>query len=544
MVRAMLWESWMLTRWGFVTRLLVTLTFIAFIAAAASSSGPLSEEQLYGLRATCFWISVFCFFSGLSMDKRADSQRGFPFHLGYVRPVPTWLLVTVHLGFRTALCSLLYLIPIMVVHLMYGVQSLMLYAALLAIPITLTSLANSWWTDKGGVMEIVGWSVVALVIWAVIYYSLHFNEHTLVDDLELNWWNDFSFSLADYFILGVTSLVSTTLVILGVRRQRHGEEHLLGTLDGGWFEELYETECPGGSRKAAELWQEFQGQGLPGLVWSLAAAVSLPTLWLISAIFESTSLFWIATGIFIMTPFLKGTPSFGLRVTGGVPELSIFAATRPMPTAWLAGVKVAVAAFSVTAGALAISISAWFAIPMVEDFILPMSVLREFVLDYLAATPFLQIALMVLMILVQFVTLITVLCVFTALFTIFGDRFTLILLLLFIYSGVAGVFVAARLVPIWVGEAHIFLASGLIAVAAGYSIFAVYQKAILKAQHIAVFSTLWLLYACAYVYMKQVNDAITADTPAVFVAFHIGVCLCSLGAITWAPWSLSMARHR
>ena len=83
--------------------------------------------------------------------------------------------------------------------------------------------------------------------------------------------------------------------------QRHGDEGIRllqisdssgsTPVDANWLADLYQTECPTNSSKRAELWAEINGSGLPAFVWSLAIALSIPMLWLITNLIGS-ALLW------------------------------------------------------------------------------------------------------------------------------------------------------------------------------------------------------------------------------------------------------------
>ena len=552
---AMLWESWMTTRWAYLSRLVIVLAFILlFCTLHETRDEAITEDDLDVLRAIVFCLIALGALSGFGVGRSQDGRGGFPFYLGFSRPASTWLQVIVPMTYRTVGCSALYLIPILITHLAYGMPALTISACLLMIPITLMTIAGNWWSDRKGISQLIAWVTVPCCATALIYYTLHFSDHTYSDDPKGLWWWSFSFSAQDYLVLVLVSVSAVILTLAGVERQRHGDDGFgfwptrtaddSPQGDADLLTELFQTECPTTSAKRAELWAEIHGHGLPVIVWCLTAALIMPTLWLFSNLVDSPLFFGIVTVIIIHIPIVKGTPTFGIRIKQSSAYMSTFDATRPLNTAWLTGVKLSVAIVSMTTGALLIGISFWVSTPLVEGFVEVVAAFKLFILDNIVAKPAGEFVLWVLVTLVQLATMIAFLASLQALYALYADRLTFSILGLILYSNFLPVMIATKVFPVAVGVGHIWFLAGLIATGAIYYIHSLAKNGILNPRQIVVFVFAWVLYALAYFYLLRVDGLLESDTPAVFIAFRAGVCMLTLTIFAMAPWSLAMARHR
>jgi len=550
---AILWESWMLTRWGFLSRLGIVLAFVLVASTVYETREAVTEADLDALRGVTFAIIALGAFLGLGVGGPQDGRPGFPHYLGFSRPVSTWLQVIIPMTYRTVFCTALYLIPILIVDLAYGMSALTISATLLMVPITLMTIATAWWTDKKGIGQLIGWVAVWGCISALFYYTLHFNQHTLSEDTRSQWQWSFSFSQQDYLILLSVSVAAVVLTLAGVERQRHGDhgfdfwplrDSSAQQTDAGWLTELYQTECPTTSAKQAQLWSEINGHGLPAIVWSLVAAVTIPMLWFLSNLLDSQILWGVVTATVVHIPLIMGTPNYGIRMLPGSAYVSTFDATRPLTTAWIAGVKLGVGTFGMTAGILVIAISFWFSAPLVDGFIVFVETIKLFIIDYVKTVPVAELTLWTLVALVQLSTIIAFLATTQALYALYGDRLSFTMLGLLVYPGIVIMMIATKLAPVSFAVANVWFATGMIAVGAIYFIHSVAKNRILSSGQIGVFVLIWILYALAYFYVLREGGLFESDTPAVFIVFRAGICLSSLTIFALAPWSLAMARHQ
>jgi hypothetical protein len=549
---ALLWESWMMTRWGYLSRLLVALAFILLFSVIYETRDILDEAALDGLRALCLMIVLLCAFSGLGLGRSQDGRSGFPFYLGFSRPVPTWLQVTVPMAYRTVFCTALYVIPVLVIHFAYGMANLWILAGLLMIPITLMTIASSWWTDKKGISQLLGWVTVISCTSALFYYTLHFNDHTVADDPKFLWMRTFLFSLQDYMILLLVSVTAIVLTLTGVKSQRHGDQGLgswkLGDsashqADSDWLAELYQSECPTTSAKRAELWSEINGRGLPAFMLSLIVALTIPMFWFLSHLTGFVIIFWVVTIMASHIP-LASAPTLGIVTKQGSAYMSTFDATRPLNTFWLAGMKLGVASVSMLSGMLVIAISFWFSVPLVEGFIDGIEIGKQNILNYFESMPIVELVLLIFVRLVQFCTMVAFLATLQTTYALYADRITFGVLWFIGYACAVPIMLATKVLPVSFALGHVWLWLGLMIAGAWYFLHFMAKNSIMRPGQIAALVILWILYALAYFYRLRDDDVFASDTPVEFIVFQACICLLPLVILAMAPWSLAMTRHR
>jgi hypothetical protein len=458
------------------------------------------------------------------------------------------------MAYRCLFCTVLYVLPLLLANTLVEMPQLFMSASLLIIPITLMTSASAWWTDQKGISQLAGWAGVFFGAFALIYYTLHFNEHDIGDIATGSWWWTFSFSALDYLILLLVSLFTVVLTLIGVERQRHGDEGFslwqtsdssgATPVDANWLADLYQTECPTSTSKRAELWSEINGSGLPAFVWSLVIALSIPMLWLITNLIGSETL-WISSTVFALwIPLVKGSPNFGIRMKQGKAYLSTFDAARPQNTAWLAGMKIGVGMLSMMAGALVITTSLWFSAPLAENFIAALGVGRQFIIDYFVSVPISEMAVSLFIRMVQFTSIVTFMAVMTAVYSIYADRFTFSILGVILYILLLPIVIGLELLPLSFALAHVWLFTGVVAASAVYFNYAIVRGRILSLGYTGVGVSIWLLYALAYFYKLAEDGQLGADIPTEVILFRIATCVASLALFALAPWSFAMARHR
>jgi len=546
-----LWESWMLTRWGFLSRLVVALAFILLIFTWYETREVIKETDLGGLRGGCFDISFLCALSGLGLGRSTDGRGGFPFYLGFSRPIPTWLQVAIPMTYRTVCCTGLYLIPVLVTHLVYEMPGLTISASLLMIPITLMTIASSWWTDKAGISRLVGWVTVFFVASLIIYHTLHFNEHTLSEGPEFKWIWSFSFSPQDYLVLLLVSASAVVLSLAGVERQRHGDKSLgfwptkdsNHQTEANWLVDLYQTDCPTTSAKRAELWSEINGRGLPVFMWCLITALAIPMLWFLTNLSGYEALWWIVTSIAVCIP-IAAAPTLGIVTKQGIAYMSTFDATRPLNTVWLAGMKLGVSIVGIIAGMLVIGISFWFSAPLVDGFIVLVDTAKQFTLDYLETEPAVLLASFVFVKLVQLSTIVAFMAIVHTTYALYSDHLTFGAVGLILYACVLPLLIAMKVVPVAFAVNHVWFATGLMAAGALYFIYSLAKNRIMRPAHLVVFVFIWILYALAYAYLLRDDGLLDPETPTEFIVFRAGICVSSLTIFALAPWSLAKTRHQ
>ena len=413
------------------------------------------------------------------------------------------------------------------------------------------TMASSWWTVRKGLSQLSGWTAISVLTGVIIYYTLHFDEHTVSGDTEWLW--SFSFAFDDYAALLVVSLSAIALTLVGVEGQRHGDSgfrfgpgrHADDTPDSSddWLADLYQTECPTTSPRRAELWAEINDRGVPAVVRSVAVAVSIPMLWFLMNLLDSEALWYIVTCVAVGAP-LSATPTLGIVTKQGSAHMSTFDATRPLDTAWLVGAKISVATASMIAGVGVLAVSLWLSVPIVEGFIVGIEVGRQNIQHYFETAPFGELALWTVIRLVQLATMVAFLAATHTLYALYSDRLTFGVLGICVYTGVVPIVVAADGMPIAVAMAHIWPVIAIIVAGTLYFAQSMLKSGVLTSGQLSVLVLAWGLYALAYAYLLNEGGLFEADVPVEFIAFRAGICLLTLTFFAMAPWSLARARHR
>ncbi len=363
---AMLWESWRLTRRVMAFGVLIAITGGSAILLAVA-------EPDLGATLVLLLIGIL----SLPASRWVGLERGgFPFYLGYVRPVPTWLLVGVPMAYHAASCAVLYLIPMIVLRTAFGIPFPLLPAAATLAAIRLVFTACLWWT-KDTTMQKVG-----LVSAAVLGFSVmrRLNPVNLPgNDFPPDRWADmFAFSLADYGLIAFVMAAAIGVTIVGVERQRRGDDQFSLLRSGvdvfrfpaipRWVGFWFQAPCPTSSPMRAQLWMEMKSTGVPVLSIGAMLAMGIPVLLLAANASQ-----WDLPVLFAMLSFLPPVKigllsMFRIQRKQGSAYLSTFDATRALGTAQLVGLKIVVTVLCILGAWIVIGTSLWFSLPIVSDF--------------------------------------------------------------------------------------------------------------------------------------------------------------------------------
>lgn len=541
--RALVWESWMLLRWPILMRFGISLAFVALITAIGISVEDTPDTERMGVKVSILFIGMISLLSGLTLGLTREGKPGFPFVLGYTSPAPTWLIVSVPMLFRSVTTTLLYFVPVFAGHLYWEIPTVGLWGALLVFPIALLSVTSAWWTSQTGAVRLIGYVVVYFSACMLAYYGLHFHQESMADE---DWWWTFRFTPFDWALMVAVCAFAITFCHYGVDRQRRSEPLFASTDQndqGDWIMSLFETRCPTTSPRRAELWGEIQGRGLPVLVYSSLAALSIPMLWFITVLLDSMNLWFVVSYGVMLIPLAKGTPSFGVRIKEGVAALSLFDATRPLSTAWLTFTKSVVAVVSINLGVLVLLVSFWFSAPLVEYHINFLAPLQDVARSYVTNTSAQEVAAQALVLFFQFATMVIALAVMQTGYAVYANRLTMGLLFAIVYVSALVIAVASKGLPVEVGLAHLW---GLFIIVAGATIYctlSLMRNNVLTASQMALLGGIWLIYVIAYMYTLSDAGLFDGDTPPAFLAFRASVCLLTLLVFASAPWTFDRARH-
>ncbi|MGH7576244.1 MAG: hypothetical protein ACREM1_14100, partial [Longimicrobiales bacterium] len=110
---AVLWESWRLSRLGLAIKV-----FVAVFGGAALIVSPMDT----GWSATfALMLAGFMAWTGFVWAVNVDSRKGFSMALGFARPIPTWMLVSVPMAYVGITCAVTYLVYVLVLQAALGI---------------------------------------------------------------------------------------------------------------------------------------------------------------------------------------------------------------------------------------------------------------------------------------------------------------------------------------------------------------------------------------------------------------------------------------
>ena len=348
-IAALLWENWRLTRVEAAQRL--------GLAVIASSGAML----MFGNGAVAaFWIIltqyafIYMSIAKLNGGRFMDGYKpGFPLYLLYPRPVATVTFVGVAMAYDAITNTALYLVTACLLMLVFGQPFPLIPVAVLLVAYHLAYICIQWSTRS----RVIQW-IGSIVITLPGFFLL------------MDWAgspHEIEFSIAQYALLFLISVVSIALTVAGVGRQRRGEAvatvpRPMGT--GGypdWLVNLFRFPCPTSSATKAQVWFELKSSGLPTLAVGLGLAILILLLFAISipfAIVRPVAIFSVMVSIPMLLLLLGGN-AFGIRRRQGRTYVSAFELTQPYGTAALVGLKVLVRTACLLAALIMVGVSLW-----------------------------------------------------------------------------------------------------------------------------------------------------------------------------------------
>ena len=356
---ALLWECWRLSRWFlailiFVPTLLGTTILFTWSVVPAAEHWP----DLHKGPTWAFLFAVQAGMIGGSWAASADARRGFKLALGFARPIPTWVLVTVPMAYIGVSCAVTYLVPMLALRTAFDVPLPHFAIAPLVSTVGLLGVAFFWWTGDS-TRQRVAWAVLWILGWSWYYKMLPPRTYDVVRSPEF-----FSFSAAAYALMALVSLAAVGVTIVGVARQRRGDDRLMLALPAPKtavapavpaLAERIGVRCPVASPTRAQLWFEMSTAGRTVLKYGALAALVGPAA--LTLVAPPGDLFFFAALLFIVPPVVGLRSMLDIRRQHGSFDLGSFAATRAMGTARLVGLKVLVTSLSVIAAWAAIATS-------------------------------------------------------------------------------------------------------------------------------------------------------------------------------------------
>ena len=538
---AMLWESWRLTRRG--------MAFGVLIAIIGGSAILLSDAE-GDLRATIVLLLITIL--SLPASRWVGLERGgFPFYLGYVRPVPTWLLVGVPMAYHAASCAVLYLTPMIVLRTAFGIPFPLLPVAASIAAIRLVFTTCLWWT-KDSTMQKVG-----LVSAAVLAFSVmrRLNPVNLPgNDFPPDRWADmFAFSLADYGLIAFVMTAAIGVTIVGVARQRRGDDQFSLLRNGvgvfgfpaipRWFGFWFQAPCPTSSPVKAQLWMEMKSTGVPVLSIGVMLAMGIPVLLLAANAYQ-----WDLPVLFAMLSFLPPVKigllsMFRIQRKQGTAYMSAFDATCALGTAQLVGLKMAVTVMCILGAWVVIGTSLWFSLSIVRDFT-NFGPMQRNLAGTLAAQPGYRLAALAAVASIQLSAIAAFLAAGEVFFVLHAKRVLIGVLGVVLYVLVSVFAVTED----WVGpsfvEAHAWAIAVLIPIGAVWVFRRALADRMFTGRQTGAAVLTWAAFATVYLAFLRESGSLQSEMPSAFIALMVSLSLAPLAAVALAPWSFGLIRHR
>ncbi len=362
---AMFWEAWQLTYRRFALRL---------SAAVLSCSLILFYMGHEGLAIPVVVLAAVIQgpFPTMAANS-AEDQGGFPFRLGFLRPIPTWLLVSFPMVYFSVLCVLSYLIPILILALIFDFEPPLLPAVASIATFALVLTAMQWWSNSKSA-RFFAWFALNLVALA----GLDLLNQKIAPGEDFNF-----FSPTTYTFLFLIGIAAIGMAIWGVESQRHRKEstassNKLGVffqplLEGDWnaalslFSRFVGISCPTSSPAKAEIWRSFTRQASAMLILALLLAITLLMIWSLNT-YEEFYTFGMTTIVCVAGLFhLAFRDVYGVRGKQGSTYLSTFDATLVIGSAEFIGLRVLVSVISIFSGIFLYFAVIWIFGPLVSE---------------------------------------------------------------------------------------------------------------------------------------------------------------------------------
>lgn len=372
---ALFWHSWRLSRRWYLVVLTIAMglhfTVLNLTPEGMAGLPNLREHLAPGSVLIGMMLALFSTLLAISLG----GQAGFPLRFEFRLPVSTATLVGIPMLTLALLCASLYVFPLLLSRLVYGLPMPLLAGAVM-ICLTAVLLAAGSWLAAGTSSRALT-LLLAVVFGAMLFVRLQpirikngtrTGEHVFDPDM-------ISLPADGYMLVLVTVLVLYMLTMLSVRRQRQGESWRLfrrssqKSSGGGsssvnpvldWTRDLLDLPCPTSRPWLAEAWFEFRCHGLPVLSLGVVLALLMPLLALADTLFSHP-----VAGLLASAPplvlFLTGIgiALFNRRVASGG-YMDAFEGTRGLGTLQLAGVQFGTLGLALIVGLGLMAVSLWF----------------------------------------------------------------------------------------------------------------------------------------------------------------------------------------
>lgn len=556
---AMLWESWRLT-WRQLMFFGAIVSFGSWAMFAGSAVDAPERGEAFMVLWLLLIVAVMALTSMCIVAGRATP--GYPYPLAFGRPVRTSLLVAVPMLYRAGACAAIYAIPAAALRAAYGVPFPVTPIAVLLAAGAILFIGSVWFTRDTRLRTL---TTIALLLFGVptALRWLHpwnvaagsFPPPVVPDMVHL--------SAAKHALIALAAVVVYFVTVRGVERQRHGGEaprppqlvvaRRPGAASKGFVEHFRDATlvivrwpCPTSSPLAAEIWIEAKARALPVLAIGLLLALCVPLLVMLGATVQPQ-----LVGVFAVTcvmivpamPFFSAVSvSFWNRESSLRAPMSPFEATRPIATARLAAVQIAIASGAILGAWTFIAASVWLSLPLAGAgtvfATLPVTIAAS-----LRAIPIARLLGVAAIGLVVLSTVVALLAAIRAFSVVYGNRLWFAVLGLGLYA----IFVLFAVgTDRWSGAAvglHLWAFAAAIPAGTAFVIVRALAARSVQPRHAVVALIIWGAFAVvAWLVARDVGITLDVLAPAVG-ALVLGAALLPLTASMLAVWSLGLIRH-
>ena len=368
-VQAMVWELWRLTRREFFLRLsffclmgllaLFPHYYLSEIERDAAQEMTWLEHPLVG---PVVGMSLLVFLlPGACWNSYRRISGGFPFSLGFARPVRTSWLVGVPMVFLTGLTGLTYLISAGLFRMVFGIPIPLVSMVVLAMTIGGTIILAGWcwrsrWARVCSLLFVAGLWWEAWGSWILRQPEILGGAATSREGIPIPLSISTSLSPADYMLLLLVYVLSIIVCIVMVERQRRGDG--FGPIVGAKASARRRVASPMrpfSSQNRAQFWFEMRWGWL--LILWVSAASAVWAMFVLPLLQERESR-GTGAGAWLGAVLMSPLPSMvfasewlvRLRRRRDVTAPSVFAASQPIGNGRWAFVKFLVFLASVLVG--------------------------------------------------------------------------------------------------------------------------------------------------------------------------------------------------
>lgn len=367
-IQAMLWELWRTSRFGFLIRLGATCTMVLVIGLLARGLDAPAVQVIGGVAVMLLMITGF--FSESWLNEFDNKASGFSFRLGFVRPVPTWLLVAVPLSYTIATSVAGYLISAAIAG--YGLNmSLPLFGPSVLIAFVVVLAVSVIWSSTSRLQKMIRLMLLAAVLVGLAIMAVSVKDTPGPILLWLGRPEYFSFTWQHYAVMFMTMAAAMLVTFVAVDRQRHGDQPMLAIrilrprVSGTSAAISAATiRCPFRGPLTAQCWYEWQQFGLKVLISGAVIAVLVAGFLTIGGWFyphrNPNIEVWL--GALAISPLffqlIGAAGAVDLQHSQGTARLSLFDATRSLGDDQFIVVKLLVIAASSLMGWLCLALTA------------------------------------------------------------------------------------------------------------------------------------------------------------------------------------------